>query len=145
GFDTTAIAIQFAFYFLAKNPHVQEKAVRELRDIFHAAGSTEVTAETLQRMQYVDMIVKETLRLHPPVFFYVKEAGVDTPLVSSNLVVPAGAIVLISPRTMHINPKLYPDPHVFDPERFFPENSAKRHPSAFIPFGAGMRACMGRY
>ncbi|KAK7865499.1 hypothetical protein R5R35_014611 [Gryllus longicercus] len=144
GFDTTAIAIQFAFYFLAKNPHVQEKAVRELRDIFDAAGSTEVTAKTLQRMQYVDMIVKETLRLHPPVFFYVKEAGVDTPLVSNNLVVPAGAIVLISPRTMHINPKLYPDPHVFDPERFSPENSAKRHPSAFIPFGAGMRACMGR-
>ncbi len=56
--------------------------MRELRNIFDAAGSTEVTPDALQRMQYVEMIVNETLRLHPPVFFYVKEAGVDTPLVS---------------------------------------------------------------
>ncbi|KAK7865493.1 hypothetical protein R5R35_014609 [Gryllus longicercus] len=144
GFDTTSITLQFALYFLAKNPLVQEKALGELQNIFGSAGSTEVTPDTLQRMQYVEMIVKETLRMHPPVFFYSRKAGVDTPLVSSDLVVPAGATVIISPRTVHMDPKLYPDPHVFDPERFSPENSAKRHPFAFIPFAMGMRACLGR-
>ncbi|GLH09391.1 Cytochrome P450 4g15 [Gryllus bimaculatus] len=92
-------------------------------------------------MQYVEMIVYETIRMHPPVFLYIKKAGVDTPLVSSDLVIPAGANVIISPRNMNMNPELFPDPHVFDPERFSPENSAKRHPFAFIPFSVGKRAC----
>ncbi|KAK7869015.1 hypothetical protein R5R35_003405 [Gryllus longicercus] len=145
GFDTSAITLQCALYFLAKNPLVQEKALRELQNIFDAAGSTAVTPDTLQRMQYVEMIVYETLRMRPPVFLYIKKAGVDTPLVSSDLVVPAGASVIVSPRTVHMDPKLYPDPHVLDPERFSPENSAKRHPLAFIPFGAGKRACPVMY
>ncbi|KAK7869021.1 hypothetical protein R5R35_003411 [Gryllus longicercus] len=144
GFDTTSVTLQFAFYYLAKYPLVQEKAMRELQNIFDTAGSTEVTPDMLQRMHYVEMIVKETLRMHPPVFFTLKEAGVDTPLLSSDLIVPAGAKVVISPRSLHMDPKLYPDPHVFDPERFSPENSAKRHPYAFIPFLAGMRTCIGR-
>ncbi|KAK7869008.1 hypothetical protein R5R35_003398 [Gryllus longicercus] len=144
GIDTSAITLQFALYFLAKNPLVQEKALRELQNIFDAAGSTAVTPDTLQRMQYVEMIVYETLRMHPPVFFFLKEAGVDTPLVSSDLVVPAGATVIMSQRTLHMDPKLYPDPHMFDPGRFSSANSAERHPFAYIPFSAGMRACPGR-
>ncbi|KAK7869019.1 hypothetical protein R5R35_003409 [Gryllus longicercus] len=144
GIDTTAISLQFALYFLAKNPPVQEKALRELQNIFDTAGSTKITPDTLQRMEYLEMIVNETLRMHPPVFVFMKEAGVDTPLVSSDLVVPAGARVIVSPKTMHMDPKLYPDPHVFDPERFSLVNSAKRCPFAFIPFGAGKRACPGR-
>ncbi|KAK7865490.1 hypothetical protein R5R35_014607 [Gryllus longicercus] len=144
GIDTTAIGLQFALYFLAKNPLVQEKALRELQNIFDAAGSTKITPDTLQRMEYVEMIVNETFRMHPPIFFFMKEAGVDTPLVSSDLVVPAGARVIVSPKNMHMDPKLYPDPHVFDPERFSLVNSDKRHPFAFIPFGAGKRSCPGR-
>ncbi|KAK7869005.1 hypothetical protein R5R35_003395 [Gryllus longicercus] len=144
GVDTSSTTLQFALYFLSKNPLVQEKALREIENIFEAAGSTEVTADTLQRMEYVEMIVYETFRMHPPVFVFMKKAGVDTPLVSSDLVIPAGANVIISPRNMNMNPKLFPDPHVFDPERFSPENSAKRHPFAFIPFSVGKRACPGK-
>ncbi|KAK7869022.1 hypothetical protein R5R35_003412 [Gryllus longicercus] len=144
GFDTTAVAVQFAFYYLAKNPLVQEKAMRELQNIFSDAGSTEVNSDTLQRMQYVEMIVRETLRMQPPITFIFKEAGVDTPLPSSDLVLPAGAMVILSPSSLYMDPKVYPDPHVFDPERFSPENSAKRHPYAFMPFGGGMRTCIGR-
>ncbi|GLH09388.1 Probable cytochrome P450 4s3, partial [Gryllus bimaculatus] len=136
GIDTSAITLQFALYFLAKNPLVQ--------NIFDAAGSTKITPDALQRMEFVEMILYETLRMHPPVFFFLKEAGVDTPLVSSDLVVPAGATVIMSQRTLHMDPKLYPDPHKFDPERFSSENSAERHPFAYIPFSAGMRACPGR-
>lgn len=57
---------------------------------------------------------------------------------------PKGTSALIAPWAIHMNKDIYPDPEKFDPDRFLPENSANRHPFAYIPFSAGSRNCIGK-
>ena len=99
------------------------------------------THEELTRLHYMEQAINETLRLFPPLTFISRKAS-ETRTYGS-VTIPAGAAINIPIREIHRDPINYPNPQVFDPERFNEENKAKRNPLAFIPFGYGPRLCIG--
>uniref|UniRef100_A0A0K8T0R3 Cytochrome P450 4C1 n=1 Tax=Lygus hesperus TaxID=30085 RepID=A0A0K8T0R3_LYGHE len=128
GHDTTAALIEFALFELGQNPDVQELAYEEQLSIF-GEDEREATLADLQNMNYLDRVIKECLRLYPSVPYMSRKIAEDVPLKDS-LTIPAGSNVVITPYFMHRNPKYFPDPEKFDPDRFLPENCIKRHPFA---------------
>lgn len=95
-------------------------------------------------MNYVERVIKESLRLYPSVPFIqrITDEEVHT---YTGYTIPAQSLISIHIYDMHRNAELYPEPNNFDPDRFLPENSQKRHPFAYLPFSAGPRNCIGGY
>lgn len=87
--------------------------------------------------------ISETLRMHPPIANIGRVATKDYPVPGTNLVVPKGLLLFIPAYSIHHDPEIYPDPEVFDPERFAPEQVRDRSSCAFLPFGEGPRNCIG--
>ncbi|KAK3095368.1 hypothetical protein FSP39_013830 [Pinctada imbricata] len=85
---------------------------------------------------------EEALRIFPPVPFFGRSLTEDCKI--GKYTVPKGSTVVIPPVSLHKDPRYFPDPEKFDPDRFLPENSRKRHPYAYIPFSAGPRNCIGQ-
>ncbi|CAG4978424.1 unnamed protein product [Parnassius apollo] len=141
GHDTTASGLIFCLMLLANYSEIQERIVIELKEIF---GKTKhaTRMEDLNAMRYLDRCIKESLRLYPPVPFISRHINEEVQL--SNYTVPAGTYCHIHIYDLHRSEKLFPNPSVFDPDRFLPENMGKRHSYAYIPFSAGPRNCIGQ-
>ena len=138
GHETTANALSWTWYLLARHPDVEAKLHDELRTVL---GGRTPTAADLPSLRYTRMVFEESLRLYPPVHSISRMAvGEDW---IGGVRVPPGSNITISPWIIHRNPKLWPDPERFDPERFAPEAVAARHRFAFLPFGGGPRICIG--
>jgi cytochrome P450 len=90
----------------------------------------------------VFQVFKEAMRLFPPIPIHFREAIKEIDLGHGHIV-PAGALVLMSAYQIHRDPKHFPEPEKFDPDRFSPQNSEGRHPYAYTPFGIGRRMCLG--
>jgi len=88
--------------------------------------------------------VPETLRYYPPAAALERKCTKPYQLPDSEVTVEKGSIVVIPVFAIQCDPKYYPEPEKFDPERFSPQNRSKIHPCAFMPFGAGPRNCIGR-
>jgi cytochrome P450 family 4 len=101
------------------------------------------TYNDLQEMKYLERTVKEVLRLYPSVHMVSRKTGEEV-VTGSGYVIPKNSIVLLQIYDIHHDPKIYPDPEKFDPDRFLPENSQNRHPFAYLPFSAGSRNCIGQ-
>lgn len=101
------------------------------------------TYNDLQQMQYLERVIKEVLRLYPSVHFISRRLGEDLQ-TKSGYQLAKGSIVNLHIYDLHHNPEIYPDPEKFDPDRFLPENTQKRHPFAYLPFSAGARNCIGK-
>ncbi|KAF2885870.1 hypothetical protein ILUMI_20303, partial [Ignelater luminosus] len=142
GHDTTAAAMSFALYCLAKNPEVQAKAVEELRSIFGDGKDKPVTYKELQEMKYLELVIKETLRLYPSVPFYARSLEEDVEY--DGIILPKNSTLTVSVYTLHRDPRSFPNPERFDAERFTPEKQAARSPYAYLPFSAGPRNCIGQ-
>nr|AAT38512.1 pheromone-degrading enzyme [Phyllopertha diversa] len=142
GHDTTATSITFALYALAMNPHIQEKAYAELKEIFSNNSKRHASYRDLQEMKYLEMVIKETLRIYTTVPFYSRALEEDVNM--NGQILPKGTMLNVFAYGVHHNPKIYKDPETFDPERFSIENSKERSPFAFIPFSAGPRNCIGQ-
>ncbi|KAJ1521338.1 hypothetical protein ONE63_003014 [Megalurothrips usitatus] len=125
---------------------VQRRVHQELDEVFGAPGTPgwdrPVVPEDLAHLAYLERTIKEVLRYAPPVPFVFRIATDDVRLPSGTLV-PRGAYVGMVPAGTHRLERHFPDPYRFDPDRFLPENSAGRHPYAFVPFSAGSRNCIG--
>ncbi|XP_058063777.1 cytochrome P450 4d8-like [Anopheles bellator] len=143
GHDTTSSAIAFTFLQLAGHREIQDKLYREIVDTLGPAHRTvPLTYATLQNFRYLDMVVKESLRLLPPVSFIGRRLVEDLEL--NGVTVPAGSDCLIPIYVIHRNPDVYPDPERFDPERFADGSSQRRGPYDYIPFSVGARNCIGQ-
>lgn len=125
---------------LAINQKHQELVVDELRWIFDSTDR-DVTQADLAKMKYLERSIKESLRLLSPVPIIGRKTTADIPLRKG--VVPNGTMVIINIMRLHRNPKIWENPLEFEPDRFLPENIAKRPPFSFIPFSAGPRNCIG--
>lgn len=119
-----------------------------LEEIDHFTEKGEITYDTLGRMKYLEMIIMETLRIYPingqvdrvcVKSFTLPKSTTD----SREFVVDLGTLLWIPIYSLHHDPKLFPDPEKFDPERFSDENKGGINPGAYIPFGLGPRKCFG--
>ncbi|XP_059061359.1 cytochrome P450 6B2-like [Achroia grisella] len=142
GYETSATTVTYMLYLLAKNPHIQEKLLQEI-DKTLENNNGKLTYEIISDMTYLRMVFDETLRLFPLVEPLQRSARADYKIPGTDMVIEKNQIVLITPYGIHHDPKYYPNPEVFDPERFCPKASAARHPCAYMPFGVGPRNCIG--
>ncbi|XP_072159665.1 cytochrome P450 4C1-like [Bemisia tabaci] len=142
GSETTAQTNCFVLLMLAIHPEYQEKVFEEQYNIFGDAD-TPITPDDLDKMEYLEQVMKETLRLFPVVPLSARHAEEDTKL-TQNYVLPAGATAVIFTFFTHHDRELWPDSNTFNPDNFTAEKMANRHKYAFIPFSGGARNCIGK-
>ena len=147
GFDTSSTLMCYIVHELAINPDIQEKLRQEI-DRYMQEGNGEISYEALSRMKYMEMVTSEALRKYPPLVlidrlcarkFQLPPAG---PGYNSVTVHPDN-VVLFPVYALHHDPKCFPEPEKFDPERFSDENKDKIDPYTYLPFGLGPRKCIG--
>ncbi|GLG92381.1 Cytochrome P450 9e2, partial [Gryllus bimaculatus] len=144
GHDTTSAGISFTIFLLAQHPDVQEKIYEELKSFFDTSKPITPNISDHSELKYLEMVIKESLRLYPPVPIILRNMQQEIVLPESKAVLPEGTSLYLTPFGMHRNPNLYPDPEKFDPERFSADECARRHPYAYLPFSAGPRNCIGQ-
>jgi cytochrome P450 len=141
GHETTYNALEWAWYLLSQNPEAESRLATELGDVL---GANLPTGGSLQDLHYTEMIFAETLRLYPPAWVLGRWAvGDDT--LDSGMVIPAGTQVFIIPYAVHRDPRFFPNPDRFDPNRFTAENRTSRPPFSYFPFGGGHHVCIGEH
>lgn len=138
GHETTASVLTWAFFIAATQAPVAERMRAEIDDV---VGDGEVSFEHTKRLVYVRNVFRETLRLYPPITFIPRVAAEATTIGSRR--VKKGAMIMISPWTLHRHETYWPDPDCFDPDRFSPEREREIRPGSYIPFGQGPRICVG--
>ncbi|XP_044740476.1 cytochrome P450 4C1-like [Chrysoperla carnea] len=138
--DATSIQYSFAVLMFGMYPNLQDKIYEEIQKVLGQEST--FTISDLNELVYLDMFLNECLRLLPIPFIGRK---VTEDLQFENFVAPAGCSLIVNTYEIHRNPKYWEKPNEFYPEHFTPENVAKRHPMAFIPFSAGPRRCIGRH
>ncbi|XP_028709850.1 leukotriene-B4 omega-hydroxylase 3 [Peromyscus leucopus] len=143
GHDTTASGLSWVLYNLARHPEYQERCRQEVRELLRDREPEEIEWDDLNQMPFLTMCIKESMRLHPPVPVISRCCTQDV-MLPDGRVIPKGVACLISIFGIHHNPSVWPDPEVYDPFRFDPENIKDRSPLAFIPFSAGPRNCIGQ-
>ncbi len=138
GHETTALALTWAFMLLDRNRAARDRLEAELHAIL---GDQPPTPIDVAAMPYAQAVVNETLRLYPPAYVTGREAIRDT--VIGGVAIPKRHIILISMYSTHRDPRFFPEPDTFRPERWG-DGLEKRLPrGAFIPFGMGSRKCIG--
>ncbi|XP_058448072.1 probable cytochrome P450 4d14 [Malaya genurostris] len=144
GHDTTTSGISFTILQLAKHQNIQQRVYDEILSNLGRddCKSATLTYNNLQDFKYLDMVIKESLRLLPPVSFIGRKLVEDVEL--NGVVVPSGVDVSVPIYVIHRNPKVYPDPERFDPERFSDNAENRRGPYDYIPFSVGSRNCIGQ-
>lgn len=143
GHDTTAAASSFFLSLMGIHQNIQDRVIQELDEIFGDSDRPATFQDTLE-MKYLERTLMETLRMYPPVPIIARQITEDIKLASGDYVLPAGCTVSIGTYRLHRDPKIYPNPEVFNPDNFLPERQANRHYYAFVPFSAGPRSCVGR-
>lgn len=138
GHETTATALTFTLYLLARHPDVQERVRAEADE---ALDPDPAGARAVDRLVTTRMVVKEALRLYPPAYAFSRAAVTDD--VVDGYSIPAGALVLVSPWATHRHPDFWTEPERFDPDRFSASAETAQHRYAWFPFGGGPRACIG--
>ncbi|KAJ9577526.1 hypothetical protein L9F63_005899 [Diploptera punctata] len=142
GFETSSTTMTFCLYELACNPDIQARVRKEI-DSMLKKHDGQITYEGVLEMEYLDKVVNETLRKYPPVPLLTRECAQTTKLAGTDLVVEKGTQIMLPVMALQRDPKHFPNPHKFDPERFGEEEKKKRHPFSYIPFGEGPRLCIG--
>lgn len=139
-YETTAAALIFTSYLLAKNPDVQRKLQEEIDNNF--PDDEVVNLDNVSELQYLDMVLSESMRVYPPIAQIGRWAAEERTICGK--VIPKHVAVLSAIWVLHHDPKFWTDPWKFDPERFSPENRDNIVEMSYMPFGDGPRNCIGR-
>ena len=142
GHDTTAVSLAWTLFLLGHHPDVQLRIQEELDAIFDNDRDREMTPEDLKRMQYLECVIKESLRLFPSVPLIGRTLTED--MKTEDYVIPKGTIVYLYIERLHSDPQVFPDPLEFKPERFQENTSSNINAYTYVPFSAGPRSCIGK-
>ena len=136
GHETTAIALTWTWHLLGSHPDVLRQVQEEIDT--ELGGRLPTTAD-LPRLVVVERVLRESMRLYPPVYAFDRKALADTEI--GGVPIRRGTVVLISPWVVHRRAGLFADPEEFRPERWL--DPALRRSSSYLPFGGGPRVCIG--
>jgi cytochrome P450 len=138
GNDTTTLTLSYAWYLLARHPEVEAKLVAEIDEVL---GNRSPEVEDLPRLTYTEKVIKEAMRLYPPVWAFVREAIEEFEIGGYRL--PARTNFVLCPWIVHRDSHFYEQPHEFRPERWTEEIEHQLPKFAYFPFGGGQRTCIG--
>ena len=138
GHETTAVALTWAWYLLAKNTVAEARLHAELDAVL---GDRPPAVEDIPRLRYTGWVLREAMRLYPPAWVLGRKAVVETEV--GGYPVPPEALVVTSQWVVHHDERWWPDPFAFRPERWAEEEADERPRYAYFPFGAGPRICIG--
>lgn len=138
--DSTTTTINWMLSELIKNPHIMKKLQEELEKV---VGLNRMVEESdLSNLKYLEMVIKESLRMHPPVPLIPRECIQDCNINGYHI--PEKSRIVINAWAIGRDPNTWVDPHKFDPERFLEsEVDVKGRDFELIPFGSGRRGCVG--
>jgi cytochrome P450 len=137
GHETTAVALTWTWYLLSTHPEVEAG----LHDEFdRVLGGASPWPGDLSRLEYTQMVLREAMRMYPPAWAIGRRALAEHPV--DGRVIPARAVIVVSPYLVHHDPRWWPEPERFRPERWA-EEDLSRPRLAYLPFGAGPRMCIG--
>ena len=138
GHETTANALTWTWYLLSQNPEAEARMHEELARVLAGALPT---FDDVARLPYTTGIFAESLRLYPPAWAIGRRAREEYSI--GDYTIPPKSILLMSPWVVHRDPRWWPEPESFRPERWSPEAAEKRPKFAYFPFGGGTRVCIG--
>ncbi|WP_176736405.1 cytochrome P450 [Oligoflexus tunisiensis] len=145
GHETTSGWLSFALYLLIKHPAIMARAVAEVDSVFSDDNAMDPTFVDIQKLSYLDQVLKETLRLWPTAPAFSRTPHSATTLAGRYHVRPGDRVLVFTP-SVHRDPKIWgPEPELFNPEHFSAENCKNRPEKAYRPFGTGMRICIGQH
>jgi cytochrome P450 len=139
GHDTTALALSYTLYLLSEHSEARERHLAEIDDV---VGNERATAGHARKLEFTDRVVRESMRLYPPVYAIFREPQVDVKLGGYR--VPAESAVMLPQWVVHRSERYWDEPEQFDPSRWLPENRRDRPRFAYFPFGGGPRHCIGK-
>jgi cytochrome P450 len=147
GHETVASALTWALVLLGTHPDVADRVAQEADDVLSDSmtdGAPVIDMATLARLRVSRAVVDEAMRLNPPAWLITRSTTADMELGGAH--VPAGSLVIVSPWIVHRHPAVWDDPESFRPDRFLASTQAPSPGirTAYIPFGAGPRMCIGR-
>ena len=138
GHETSASALTWVFYLLAEQPALVLRLRNELEQV---VVSGPIHFNHVKQLPLVRAVFRETLRLYPPITFIPRVALEDCQIGSRKL--KRGALVMVSPWTIHRHQSYWQDPNAFIPDRFLIEGGSSIQEGAYIPFGVGPHTCIG--
>jgi cytochrome P450 len=138
GHETSSTGLTWTFYLLSKHPEIERKLLEELGTILQ--GRTPNSSD-LSQLPYLKQVVQESMRLYPPVWGIARRSTNENNF--RGYTVPANSYIAITPYVLHRHPDHWVEPNLFNPDRFEQGQNQSRHPYAYLPFGAGPRACIG--
>lgn len=140
GYETTSTTLSFMSHHLAVDPEIQEKVQQEIDSVWPDENQT-LSYDAVHEMPYLDMVAAETLRMYPPGFVTARACTEECTI--KGIKVPEGLTVAVPVYSIHRDPRYYPNPDKFDPDRFLPAAKQSRNPYTYLPFGHGPRSCIG--
>ena len=147
GYEVTAHTLAFTLYLISQHPDVEARLLEEIdrvigqRAITQGVAPKAIAIPDLEQMPYLEMVLKESMRLLPVTTVLSRQA--TEKVVLNGYTLPKNSAVLFAPWTLHRCPEYFPNPLCFDPERFHPDRKDKIPKFAYLPFSAGPRICIG--
>ena len=139
GIETTALALAWIFHEIAANPEVERRVLAEVDEVL---GGRPVTIDDVPKLTYLGQVANEVLRKYP-LWLVMRRTAEEVELGGTRLA--PGTEVILSPHTLHHDPRHFPDPERFDPDRWTPERAQRLPKGAFVPFGGGIHHCVGNH